>query len=79
VLLEAMALDVPVVASRSAGNAASLLAQGRHGLLVDPSDPAAMAQAMARQIDPARAIRPGDRIDAYRLDAMLDAWARAIT
>ena len=78
VLLEAMALDVPVVASRSAGNAASLLEQGRHGLLVDPSDPAAMAQAMARQIDPMRAVRPGDRIDAYRLDGMLDAWAQAI-
>ncbi|WCP13978.1 D-inositol-3-phosphate glycosyltransferase [Sphingobium sp. AntQ-1] len=78
VLLEAMALDVPVVASRSAGNADSLLGQGRYGLLVDPSDPAAMAQAMARQIDPTRAIRPGDRIDAYRLDAMLNNWARAI-
>ncbi|NML08580.1 glycosyltransferase [Sphingobium sp. AR-3-1] len=78
VLLEAMALDVPVVVSRSAGNAASLLEQGRHGLLIDPSDPAAMAQAMAQQIDPARSIRPGGRIDAYRLDAMLDAWAQAI-
>ncbi|MES2174547.1 MAG: glycosyltransferase [Pseudomonadota bacterium] len=78
VLLEAMALDVPVVASRSAGNAASLLEQGRHGLLVDPSDPAAMAQAMARQIDPDHAVRAGDRIDAYRLDAMLDAWAQVI-
>lgn len=76
VLLEAMALDAPIVASRSAGNAASLLGQGRYGLLVDPSDPAAMAQAMARQIDPMRAIRPGDRIDAYRLAAMLDRWAQ---
>ncbi|WP_416463104.1 glycosyltransferase [Sphingomonas sp. VDB2] len=75
VLLEAMALDVPVVASRSAGNAVSLLGQGTHGLLVDPSDPAAMAQAMARQIDPGRAVRPGDRIEAYRLDAMLERWA----
>lgn len=78
VLLEAMALDVPIVASRSAGNAASLLGQGRYGLLVDPSVPAAMAQAMARQIDPDHAVRPGDRIDAYRLDAMLDAWAQVI-
>ncbi|BBF68053.1 glycosyltransferase [Sphingomonas bisphenolicum] len=75
VLLEAMALNVPVVASRSAGNAASLLAEGRHGLLVDPSDSVAMAQAMTRQIDPAHAVRPGDRIGAYRLDMMMEAWA----
>ena len=75
VLLEAMALDVPVVASRSAGNAASVLDQGRYGRLVDPADPAAMAQAIMRQIDPASAIRPGDRITAYRLDRMFDQWA----
>jgi glycosyltransferase involved in cell wall biosynthesis len=75
VLLEAMALNRPVVASHSAGNAASVLAQGRHGLLVDPSDPKPMAAALQRQIDPSTAIPPGDRIDAYRLDAMLDRWA----
>lgn len=75
VLLEAMALDRPVVASYSAGNAASVLDQGRHGLLVDPAGPAAMAGALRQQIDPATALRPGDRIAAYGLDAMFDQWA----
>lgn len=75
VLLEAMALDMPVIASRSAGNAASVLDDGRYGVLVDPADPAAMAQAMARQIDPATALCPGDRIAAYGLDRMLHRWA----
>ena len=75
VLLEAMALDRPVVASHSAGNAASVLDQGRYGLLVDPADPAGMANALRQQIDPAAAIRPGNRIAAYRLDAMFDRWA----
>jgi glycosyltransferase involved in cell wall biosynthesis len=75
VLLEAMALDRPVVASHSAGNAASVLDQGRHGLLVDPADPAAMATALRQQIDPATALRPGDRIAVYGLDAMFDRWA----
>ncbi|WP_420146140.1 glycosyltransferase [Sphingobium sp.] len=78
VLLEAMALDIPVIASRSAGNAASVLADGRHGLLVDPADPAAMAQAMARQIDPDTALSPGDRIAAYGLDATLHRWAMLV-
>ncbi|QGP79223.1 glycosyltransferase [Sphingobium sp. CAP-1] len=78
VLLEAMALDRPVVASRSAGNAAAVLGQGAYGLLVDPADPAAMADALRRQIDPAIALRPGARIDAYRLDTVFDAWAGVI-
>ena len=75
VLLEAMALNIPVVASHSAGNAASVLDGGRHGLLVDPADPAAMARALQHQIDPATALHPGDRIAAYGLDAMFDRWA----
>ncbi|KQM97912.1 glycosyl transferase family 1 [Sphingobium sp. Leaf26] len=75
VLLEGMALNIPIVASHSAGNAASVLDGGRHGLLVDPADPTAMAQALRRQIDPATALHPGDRIAAYGLDAMFARWA----
>ncbi|MFC3440397.1 glycosyltransferase [Sphingobium rhizovicinum] len=79
VLLEAMALARPIVASRSAGNATALLDHGRFGLLIDPADPAAMAQAIAQQIDPARHILPGDRIDAYSLDRWSDAWRTIVT
>ncbi|WP_298398672.1 glycosyltransferase [Sphingobium sp.] len=78
VLLEAMALNRPIVASHSAGNAAALLDHGRHGLLIDPADPDAMAQAMARQIDPATRLLPGDRIDAYDLSGWSDAWQRTL-
>jgi glycosyltransferase involved in cell wall biosynthesis len=78
VLLEAMAVDVPIVASRSAGNAVDLLDHGRCGLLVDPADAAAMADALARQLDLATAIRPGDRIDHFGLDALSDAWVRLL-
>lgn len=75
VLLEAMAVGTPCVASVSAGNAADLLDGGRCGLLIDPADPADLARALARQIDPARAIRPGNRIADYGLDAVSAAWA----
>ncbi|MBH1999110.1 MAG: glycosyltransferase [Sphingomonadaceae bacterium] len=79
VLLEAMAVNTPCVVSRSAGNAAQLLVDagsdgGCYGLLVDPTDPAAMAQAMARQIDPATCIRPGDRIARFDHAAVSDGW-----
>ena len=76
VLLEAMAVDVPCVASRSAGNAAQLLDDGRYGVLVDPADAGAMAQALARQIDPATQMRPGTRIEAFGMEAVSAAWAQ---
>lgn len=74
VLLEAMAVGLPVVASRSAGNAADLLDHGRFGRLVDPADAAGMADALALQIDPATAIRPGDRIARFSQAACCGAW-----
>ncbi|MEA3543110.1 MAG: glycosyltransferase [Pseudomonadota bacterium] len=76
VLLEAMAVDVPCVASRSAGNAAQLLDEGRCGVLFDPADAGAMAQALARQIDPATQTRPGTRIEAFGMEAVSAAWAQ---
>lgn len=76
VLLEAMAVDAPCVASRSAGNAAQLLDDGRCGLLVDPADAGAMAQALARQIDPATQLRPGTRIEAFGMEAVSAAWGQ---
>ena len=78
VLLEAMAMDLPVVAARSAGSAPAMLGDGRYGLLVDPDDPAAMARALLAQLDPATALRPGDRVAAYSLAVTTDAWAGAI-
>jgi glycosyltransferase involved in cell wall biosynthesis len=78
VLLEAMAADVPVVASRTAGNASDLLDDDRYGLLVDPADAGALARALAQQIDKDRAIRPGDRIAGFNLDGMADAWGKLV-
>lgn len=71
-------MDLPVVAARSAGSAPAMLGDGRYGLLVDPDDPAAMARALLAQLDPATALRPGDRVAAYSLAVTTDAWAGAI-
>ncbi|MEO5678069.1 MAG: glycosyltransferase family 4 protein [Acidimicrobiales bacterium] len=55
VLVEAMALGTPVVAT-SAGGPAEIIVDGESGLLVAPGDHAAMAAAIARLLDD-RALR----------------------
>lgn len=70
-LLEAMACGLPVVASRTAGNAAEVLAGGRYGRLADPGDADDLARAIAAQLDPATRILPADRADELSLDAVV--------
>lgn len=57
VLLEAMAMEIPVVASRVSG-IPELVIDDKTGLLVEPDDPAALAAALARLLaDPELARR----------------------
>ena len=56
-ILEAMALETPIIATR-AGGTAELVADGVHGLLVPPGDPHALAEGIERALldpDAARA------------------------
>lgn len=50
VLMEAMALKVPVISTRLSG-IPELIRDGQNGLLVPPSDSAALADALARVLD----------------------------
>ena len=76
VLLEAMACGTPVVASRTAGNAAEVIGNGQYGVLVDPADADAMAEAILRQCDPATRIAPGTRAQDFDIRKTLNAYAR---
>jgi glycosyltransferase involved in cell wall biosynthesis len=73
VLLEAMGCGTPVVASTSAGDAQDLLDKGRFGLLVDPLDEAAMADAILRQVGD-HAVMPGDRVRQFDRGPALAAY-----
>lgn len=80
-LVEAMAAGVPVVAS-AVGGVPELITDGHDGLLVAPSDPGAMAAAVARSLaDPAaaarRAARARLRAEAFGVDAMVDGLRSA--
>jgi glycosyltransferase involved in cell wall biosynthesis len=76
VLLEAMSCGVPCVASDVGGNRAAI-ADGRTGLLVDPVDPGALADAIERLVtdrDLARRLAEAARrdvVERYDLDTML--------
>jgi glycosyltransferase involved in cell wall biosynthesis len=74
VLLEAVACGIPVMASRTAGNAADILDDGRYGLLVDPGNAEEMAAAILKQIGP-DAVLPGDRAYAFDRKVTLTAYA----
>jgi glycosyltransferase involved in cell wall biosynthesis len=77
VLLEAIACGTPVVASRTAGNAAEILDNDRYGLLVDPGDAEQMAAAILRQLG-SRAVLPGDRARQYDRRIALEAYAALV-
>ena len=86
-LLEAMALEVPVIAT-SVGGPPELVRDGRDGYLVAPGEPEAWAQAVRRVIDgpeqgremgQAGRMRIAEAFDVERhVEAMLGLYGRAI-
>ena len=80
VLVRAMALGKPIVASR-VGGVPELLAEGQAGWLVPPADPESLADAITTLLqEPARARALGEagrlRAPRYSIDAMLDALVK---
>ena len=79
VALEALALGVPVVASR-VGGLPDIVVDGKTGLLVEPADPDALAATLVRLLDdPGLRARLGAaaRVDVQRFS--LDAYVARLT
>ena len=73
VLLEALACGTPVIASRTAGDAALVLDEGRYGLVINPDDAAEMAEAILRQLSADR-VSPGERAQSLSRKASLERY-----
>ncbi len=83
VLIEAMALGTPVIATSAGGNG-ELVTQGETGLLVPPGDDASLRQALTtvaenRTAARERALAALKRTSNFSLLQMLDATARLLT
>ena len=76
-LLEALAVGVPVVAARQAGDARFVLDDGRYGALADADDPVSIAAAIVSQLGQDRVL-PGDRVEAYRLSATHERYLEVL-
>ncbi len=73
-LLEALAAEVPVVASLQAGDAAHVLGHGKFGALVDANDPQSIAEGISLQLGPDR-ILPDELAKQFDLRTTHDRYA----
>jgi glycosyltransferase involved in cell wall biosynthesis len=71
VLVEAALAGLPLVTTDTCGAAGSLVRNGETGLVVPPGDPAALADAMERLLDPTLRARLGAAARAF-VDAFCD-------
>jgi glycosyltransferase involved in cell wall biosynthesis len=85
VVVEALSAGAPVVVSPMTGAVGTIVHDGVNGIVVDPRDASALAEAMHRAADPdtSRALRDGVRQTSVALspeavtDVLLSAVARA--
>jgi len=79
VLIEALAVGTPAVATDAPGGAAEILDGGRYGPLVPPGEPAALAEAMVRSLDrPPSAAVLREAARRYTLEVATDAYISAL-
>lgn len=75
VLVEALALGVPVAATDCPSGPREILADGRYGPLVPVADAAALAEAIRGQLDdPVRPADPDEAVAAYRPERVAERY-----
>jgi glycosyltransferase involved in cell wall biosynthesis len=83
VILEAMALGVPVVVTDCPSGPSEILAGGRYGILVRPEDPGAIAEALLRVLSD-RGLQKTlsslsfERAQDFSLDVLMGQWEEII-
>jgi glycosyltransferase involved in cell wall biosynthesis len=78
VLLEALALGTPVVATDCESGPREILENGRLGRLVPPRDPAALARAMEAVLADGSRPAPNGALDRYALQTIADRYLEVL-
>lgn len=78
VLIESLALGIPVVATDCPGGSREILEDGRWGELVPVDDPAALADAMARALDSPRPAPDEAWMRRYAVDTAVAGYLAAM-
>ena len=78
VLIEALALGTPVVATDCKSGPREILRDGAHGLLVPVGAPAALAEAMSAALAGGRREIPPEALLPYSMDYAVNAYCRLI-
>ena len=77
-LVEAMALNCPVVSTDCLSGPREILAHGKYGHLVSVGDAQAMADAILEVIAGDKRLAPSDWLDQYHVDHSVDQYVRLI-
>jgi glycosyltransferase involved in cell wall biosynthesis len=78
VLIEALALGVPVVSTDCVSGPAEILRGGRYGRLVPVGDAQAMAEAIRKAVNEPRPVIPAAVLRPYTLDAAIDRYENLV-
>src|SRR5687767_15849631 len=74
VLVEAMACETPVVSTDSPNGPREILEYARHGALVAPADPMALAHAIEAQLDTPASSTAIQRAQAFGADTAVSRY-----
>ncbi len=78
-LIEALSLDVPIVATDCPSGPSEILESGKYGTLVPTENSAAFAEGILRILSGHRQVIPPESLDRYRVNSVVDQYLTVLS